>query len=170
MTLTEVSGAGSVISNVVDYAKWVKSLIHQSGPLSGDVQRLMVSVKDLVCSFPTQYRLPSACHCCDGRYKHCLPSEVALACPGQSCPGGNQGHLGGGRRVRHHYWGLPAEHGSGREPGDHTHATRVPATPGNEHPLPAGPAGIGALPSTTPPSPALEGWHQKLSAQCWPQS
>ncbi|KAL7962293.1 beta-lactamase/transpeptidase-like protein [Trichoderma compactum] len=39
MTLTEVSGAGSVISNVADYAKWVKSLIHQSGPLSGDVHK-----------------------------------------------------------------------------------------------------------------------------------
>ncbi|KAM0265635.1 hypothetical protein ACHAQJ_000069 [Trichoderma viride] len=39
MTLTEISGAGSVISNVVDYAKWVKSLIHQSGPLSEVVHR-----------------------------------------------------------------------------------------------------------------------------------
>ncbi|KAL7799198.1 beta-lactamase/transpeptidase-like protein [Trichoderma ceciliae] len=39
MTLTEISGAGSVISNVLDYAKWIKSLIHQSGPLSEDVHR-----------------------------------------------------------------------------------------------------------------------------------
>lgn len=37
MTLTEISGAGSVISNALDYAKWIKSLIHQSGPLSKDV-------------------------------------------------------------------------------------------------------------------------------------
>ncbi|UKZ76461.1 hypothetical protein TrVFT333_004165 [Trichoderma virens FT-333] len=39
MTLTEVSGAGSVISNVLDYAKWIKSLIHQSGPLSAAVHK-----------------------------------------------------------------------------------------------------------------------------------
>ncbi|KAL7820596.1 putative penicillin-binding protein [Trichoderma gracile] len=37
MTLTEVSGAGSVISNALDYAKWIKSLIQQSGPLSEQV-------------------------------------------------------------------------------------------------------------------------------------
>jgi CubicO group peptidase (beta-lactamase class C family) len=39
MTLTEISGAGSVISNVLDYAKWIKSLLHQSGPLSEDVHK-----------------------------------------------------------------------------------------------------------------------------------
>ncbi|RFU73766.1 penicillin-binding [Trichoderma arundinaceum] len=37
LNVTEISGAGSVISNVLDYAKWIKSLIHQSGPLSEDV-------------------------------------------------------------------------------------------------------------------------------------
>ncbi|KAL7951651.1 beta-lactamase/transpeptidase-like protein [Trichoderma barbatum] len=37
MTVTEVSGAGSVISNALDYAKWIKSLIHRSGPLSRHV-------------------------------------------------------------------------------------------------------------------------------------
>ncbi|KAL7817510.1 beta-lactamase/transpeptidase-like protein [Trichoderma aethiopicum] len=37
MTLTEVSGAGSVISNALDYAKWVRSLIQRSGPLSEEV-------------------------------------------------------------------------------------------------------------------------------------
>ena len=39
MNLTEVSGAGSVISNALDYAKWIKSLIQQSGPLSEAVHR-----------------------------------------------------------------------------------------------------------------------------------
>ncbi|KAL6875186.1 beta-lactamase/transpeptidase-like protein [Trichoderma novae-zelandiae] len=39
MTLTEVSGAGSVISNALDYAKWIQSLIQQSRPLSEQVHK-----------------------------------------------------------------------------------------------------------------------------------
>lgn len=39
MSVREVSGAGSVISNARDYAQWIKSLIHQSGPLSEAVHQ-----------------------------------------------------------------------------------------------------------------------------------
>jgi hypothetical protein len=34
MDLTIVSGAGSIISNVLDYSKWLRSLITATGPLS----------------------------------------------------------------------------------------------------------------------------------------
>jgi hypothetical protein len=34
MDLTCVSGAGSIISNVLDYSKWLKALLSMSGPLS----------------------------------------------------------------------------------------------------------------------------------------
>jgi Beta-lactamase len=34
MDLTCVNGAGSVISNVLDYTKWLKALLSMSGPLS----------------------------------------------------------------------------------------------------------------------------------------
>ncbi|KAK5995069.1 hypothetical protein PT974_03462 [Cladobotryum mycophilum] len=37
ITVTEISGAGGVISNVLDYAKWVKCLLNQSEPLSAAV-------------------------------------------------------------------------------------------------------------------------------------
>ncbi|KAM3474173.1 hypothetical protein MY5147_004407 [Beauveria neobassiana] len=36
MSVKEVGAAGSVISNVKDYAKWVKSLLDKSGPLSAE--------------------------------------------------------------------------------------------------------------------------------------
>ncbi|KND94311.1 hypothetical protein TOPH_00768 [Tolypocladium ophioglossoides CBS 100239] len=34
MPITEVSGAGAIISNVLDYAKWLKCLIHEAEPFS----------------------------------------------------------------------------------------------------------------------------------------
>jgi CubicO group peptidase (beta-lactamase class C family) len=34
VTLDEVSGAGSVISNVLDYAKWARTILNKSTPLS----------------------------------------------------------------------------------------------------------------------------------------
>lgn len=34
MDLTEVSGAGSVISNVLDYSKWLKALVNMAPPIS----------------------------------------------------------------------------------------------------------------------------------------
>lgn len=39
MPVVEISGAGAVLSSALDYAKWVKSLLHQSGPLSEDVHK-----------------------------------------------------------------------------------------------------------------------------------
>lgn len=39
MPLTEISGAGSVLSTVLDYAKWVKCLLHESEPLSAATHR-----------------------------------------------------------------------------------------------------------------------------------
>ncbi|KAL6890757.1 beta-lactamase/transpeptidase-like protein [Trichoderma evansii] len=47
MPLVEVSGAGSVFSNALDYAKWVKSLLHQSGPLSEAVHKDIRSARTL---------------------------------------------------------------------------------------------------------------------------
>lgn len=47
MPVVEVSGAGAVLSNVLDYAKWVKSLLHQSGPLSEDVHKDIRSPRTL---------------------------------------------------------------------------------------------------------------------------
>jgi hypothetical protein len=34
MDLTSVSGAGSMISNVLDYSKWIRAFLATSGPLS----------------------------------------------------------------------------------------------------------------------------------------
>ncbi|KAL3427988.1 penicillin-binding protein [Phlyctema vagabunda] len=39
VNLAALSGAGSVISNVLDYSKWVSSLLQRSGPLSGSAYR-----------------------------------------------------------------------------------------------------------------------------------
>lgn len=39
MPLTDVSGAAAVISSVKDYAKWVRALLSQSGPLSPEVHQ-----------------------------------------------------------------------------------------------------------------------------------
>lgn len=36
MVLTTVAGAGSVISNVLDYSKWIKAFLTTSGPISKD--------------------------------------------------------------------------------------------------------------------------------------
>lgn len=47
MTLVEISGAGSVFSNALDYARWVKSLLHQSGPLSENVHQDIRSPRTL---------------------------------------------------------------------------------------------------------------------------
>jgi len=37
MDVTETSGAGAVISNVKDYAKWIRALLHEAKPLSKDI-------------------------------------------------------------------------------------------------------------------------------------
>ncbi|KAK1251795.1 hypothetical protein MKX07_007274 [Trichoderma sp. CBMAI-0711] len=54
MTLTEVSGAGSVISNVLDYAKWIQSLIQQTGPLSEEVHKDIRTPRAFWGGFPNK--------------------------------------------------------------------------------------------------------------------
>lgn len=39
MELSEISGAGSVLSTALDYAKWVRCLIHEAEPLSKEAHR-----------------------------------------------------------------------------------------------------------------------------------
>lgn len=39
MPLDEVGGAGAIISNVVDYAKWIKCLLHEEAPFSKDAHK-----------------------------------------------------------------------------------------------------------------------------------
>lgn len=39
MTVTEEGGAGAIFSNVLDYAKWVKCLLHENSPLSKAVHK-----------------------------------------------------------------------------------------------------------------------------------
>ncbi|KAK2666513.1 Beta-lactamase/transpeptidase-like [Fusarium oxysporum f. sp. vasinfectum] len=39
MNVTQLSGAGAVFSNVLDYAKWLKCLLHEALPFSKDVHR-----------------------------------------------------------------------------------------------------------------------------------
>lgn len=58
ISVTEISGAGAIFSNVIDFAKWVSSLIHKTKPFSeavhDDIQepRFMASLptkrKDVV--------------------------------------------------------------------------------------------------------------------------
>ncbi|KAM5529942.1 penicillin-binding protein [Fusarium oxysporum f. sp. phaseoli] len=39
MNITELSGAGAIFSNVLDYAKWVKCLLHEAPPFSKEVHK-----------------------------------------------------------------------------------------------------------------------------------
>ncbi|KAH7247534.1 beta-lactamase/transpeptidase-like protein [Fusarium redolens] len=39
MNVTELSGAGAIFSNVLDYAKWVKCLLHEAPPFSKEVHK-----------------------------------------------------------------------------------------------------------------------------------
>lgn len=39
MEVREVSGAGAIFSNVLDYAKWLKCLLHEDAPFSKDTHR-----------------------------------------------------------------------------------------------------------------------------------
>ncbi|EMT73939.1 hypothetical protein FOC4_g10002981 [Fusarium odoratissimum] len=39
MNVTELSGAGEIFSNVLDFAKWVKCLLHEAAPFSKEVHR-----------------------------------------------------------------------------------------------------------------------------------
>jgi CubicO group peptidase (beta-lactamase class C family) len=48
MPLHEIAGAGSVITNVLDYAKWARALLNQTGPLSKAVYKAIWEPRTLV--------------------------------------------------------------------------------------------------------------------------
>jgi CubicO group peptidase (beta-lactamase class C family) len=47
MDITCVSGAGSIISNVLDYTKWLKALLNRSGPISKDGYRALRTARTI---------------------------------------------------------------------------------------------------------------------------
>jgi hypothetical protein len=63
MDLTAVSGAGSIISNVLDYSKWLRSLLTATGPLSQSqindllAPRTLVTEKEPWLNGPKAYTL-----------------------------------------------------------------------------------------------------------------
>ncbi|KAL3703850.1 hypothetical protein TMatcc_009539 [Talaromyces marneffei ATCC 18224] len=48
MPLNEISGAGSVITNVLDYAKWARSLMYKLPPLSQEVHKVIWEPRTLL--------------------------------------------------------------------------------------------------------------------------
>jgi CubicO group peptidase (beta-lactamase class C family) len=50
MNLTIVSGAGSVISNVLDYTKWIKALLSTSGPISKAGYKALLTSRSILDS------------------------------------------------------------------------------------------------------------------------
>lgn len=52
MAVTDSSGAGAVFSNVLDYSKWVKCLLHEAPPFSKDVHKDIKSPRMLVSTQP----------------------------------------------------------------------------------------------------------------------
>lgn len=48
MDLDIVSGAGSVISNVLSYTKWIQALLAQSGPISKDAYKALFTPRTLI--------------------------------------------------------------------------------------------------------------------------
>ena len=48
MNFPEVSGAGAIISNVIDYAAWLKALINHSAPLNSKIIAAMTSPRTIV--------------------------------------------------------------------------------------------------------------------------
>lgn len=53
MGITEVSGAGGVLSTALDYAKWVKCLLHEAAPLSEAVHRDIKTVRSIYSTAPS---------------------------------------------------------------------------------------------------------------------
>jgi len=47
MSLDVISGAGSIISNVLDYTKWIKAMIDSSGPISAAGHKAVTSARTL---------------------------------------------------------------------------------------------------------------------------
>jgi len=60
MPLEEVSGAGSVISTVSDYAKWLRCLIYQTAPLSPTIIEAVKTPKILTSAKAEPYDTPLA--------------------------------------------------------------------------------------------------------------
>jgi CubicO group peptidase (beta-lactamase class C family) len=56
MNVTELSGAGAIFSNVLDFAKWVKCLLHEAAPFFKEVHR---DIKSSRMIEPTQLDDPS---------------------------------------------------------------------------------------------------------------
>jgi CubicO group peptidase (beta-lactamase class C family) len=52
MNVTAVTGAGAVISNVKDYAKWVRCLINGGGPLSEEVRKDIMTPRSIMSDTP----------------------------------------------------------------------------------------------------------------------
>ncbi|PYI07577.1 beta-lactamase/transpeptidase-like protein [Aspergillus sclerotiicarbonarius CBS 121057] len=52
MPCAEISGAGAVITNVLDYAKWARALLNHSPPLSPDVYKAIFEPRTLMPSEP----------------------------------------------------------------------------------------------------------------------
>lgn len=52
MSLDEVSGAGSVITNVLDYVKWARSLLGRKPPLSEEVHKAIWEPRTLIPNDP----------------------------------------------------------------------------------------------------------------------
>jgi hypothetical protein len=48
MDLTIVSGAGSVISNVLDYTRWIKALMSESGPISKAGYKALLTSRSII--------------------------------------------------------------------------------------------------------------------------
>jgi CubicO group peptidase (beta-lactamase class C family) len=48
MDLDIVSGAGSVVSNILDYSKWLKALLNRSGPISKAGYKSLFSARTIV--------------------------------------------------------------------------------------------------------------------------
>ena len=68
MNFPEVSGAGAIISNVLDYAEWLKALINQSAPLS---KRIIAAM-----TLPRTIQIPSSLEPYDGVMTYALGWDV----------------------------------------------------------------------------------------------
>jgi CubicO group peptidase (beta-lactamase class C family) len=74
MPLQEVSGAGAVVSNARDYARWVRFLMREEAPLSKDGHRAIKTPKVFASAEAGPYDTPPTC-------KFPLPVYLGLALP-----------------------------------------------------------------------------------------
>ena len=52
VNLTLITGAGAIMSNVIDYSKWAKSLIDSSGPLSSTAHKAIRTGRIITPEYP----------------------------------------------------------------------------------------------------------------------